>query len=298
VRLVVFYLLGTCLLAAIPASERAAIHEELSEPIVLKLKNGQRIIGNPIKVSERQIQVASAEGAGEIIFTFEIEQIRELSVPGESYKGLAVEWMESGETEDALDLMSMLFAQRSPLLPLLPVGESHFFTYYVDLVLDSPHPARAIAITQALRPQIENPAALRMLDDAVLEGYQSMELYEEAVPLAEAWVAERQPYGETALGYYVLGAARLRAQAYEDALDVALRPIVFASPIPTEALAPCYAVAVSAALGLRERDYARTLYEEMTQRGFEWPSEDATLRPYYKQITEYIKAHEKNAPLL
>ncbi len=282
-------------LHAIPSEERAAIQAELSEPIELKLNNRQQVAGNPIRVSENQIQIASAEGAGEIIFTFEASQIREIVVPGESYKTLAAEWMRAGNTKDALQLMGMLYGQRKTLLPLLPASESHFFTYYVNLVLDSPHPARAIAIIQTLRPQIENPAALRALDDAILESYQTLELYDDARALAEAWVEARKAYGESALGYYVLGTARLRAQAYEEALDLALRPIVFASPIPTDKLAECYAVAVSAALGLRERDYAATLYHEMQARGFDWPSGDRTLEPFLQDITEYLNDNEEES---
>ena len=281
-------------LSAIPSEELATIKAELSEPILLKLKNRQQISGNPINVSEKQIQVASAEGEGEIVFTFELEQIQEITVPGDSYKALAAEWMRSGQSEEALELMGMLYEQRKTLLPLLPASDSHFFTYYVDLVLDSPHPARAIAIIQTLRPQIENPAALRALDDAVLESYQILELYEEAQPLAEAWIKVRKPYGESALGYYVLGAARLRSEAYEEALDLALHPIVFASPIPTDKLAECYAVAVSAALALRERTYAATLYREMQARGFDWPADDRSLQAFLKDINEYINDHEES----
>lgn len=278
---------------AIAPGERAAIRAEISQPITVELDNGQRIAGNPINISEKQIQLASAEGAGEIVFTFETEQIEAIAVPGESYKSLAAEWIQSGELQAALELMSMLYEQRKTLLPLLPASESHFFIYYVELVLASPRPARAIAIIETLRPQIKNPAALRAFEDVTLESYQTLGLLEEALPLAESWVESRKPYGASALGYYVLGAARLREEAYEASLDLALRPIVFASPIPTEHLAECYAVAVSAALGLRERDYAATLYREMQSRSFDWPADDRTLAPFHKDITEYTDDHEQ-----
>jgi tetratricopeptide (TPR) repeat protein len=174
----------------------------------------------------------------------------------------------------------------------MPASESHFFVYYADLVLDSPKPARAIAITENLRPQIENPEALRMLDDALLESYQTLELYEQAASLAEKWLEERNPYGESALGYYVLAASKLRSEAYDEALEFSLQPIVFSSPIPTDKLAHCYAVAVSAALGLRERAYATTLYREMEERGLAWPADDRTLEPYFNKLKEYIEQHE------
>jgi len=293
------YILSLALASVLPASlraispdELATIQTELREPITLKLSNRNTVIGNPVNVSNDSIQMASAEGAGEIVFTFRAEEIRQIDVPGESYKTLALEWMRSGQTEDALELMALLYKQRGPLLPLMPASESHFFVYYADLVLDSPKPARAIAITENLRPQIENPEALRMLDDALLESYQTLELYEQAAPLAEKWLEERNPYGESALGYYVLAASKLRSEAYDEALEFSLQPIVFSSPIPTDKLAHCYAVAVSAALGLRERAYATTLYREMKERGLAWPADDRTLEPYFNKLKEYIEQHE------
>lgn len=277
---------------AIPPDELEAIQLELKQPVTVKLENRNTVVGNPIKVSENQIRIASAEGAGEIVFTFQAEEISEIQVPGEAYKALALEWIDAGQTEDALTLMSMLYTQRRPLLPLLPASESHFFVFYADLVLDSPMPARAIAITNTLRPKIENPEAMRMLDDAILESYQTLELYDEAIPLAEKWLLGREAYGESALGYYVIGAAKIRTESFEEALELGLQPIVFSSPIPTDKLAHCYAVAISAALGLRERDYAATLYREMQERGFEWPANDRTLEPYLKELIEYIEDHE------
>ena len=281
---------------AIEPEERASIQTELRLPITLKLKNSRKITGHPVNVSKDEIQIASTEGAGEIIFTFQANEIQSIELPGESFKALAVEWMEAGHTEDTLELMEMLYQQRSPLLPLLPASESNFFTYYATLVLDSPKPARAIAISNVLRPQIVHPKALRLLDDAILESYQTMELYDEAIPLAEAWVESRSPYEESALGYYVLGAAKLREHAYEDALDLALRPIVFASPIAQDKLAQCYAVATASALELREREYAANLYREMKERDHEWPTDDRSLLPYLEKITDYIASHEDHAP--
>jgi tetratricopeptide (TPR) repeat protein len=281
-----------CLGSKIPADERQAIEAELKAPITLNLKNGQSITGNPISVTEDQIQIASAEGAGEIVFTFNHEEVESIEIPGESYKSLAVEWMEAGQTEKALELMDLLFQQRKTLLHLMPPSESNFFVLYIQLILDSPDPARAIGASTRLRPQIENPAALRALDDAILESYQRLELYEEALPRAKTFIAERAPNGESALGYYVLGCEHLRRAEYTDALDLALQPIVFSSLLPTDKLGHCYAVAISAAFEQRERDYAALLFKEMQNRGFVWPTRDSTLKPYLEKIEEHIADHE------
>jgi tetratricopeptide (TPR) repeat protein len=281
--------------AAIPPVEFAAIDAELHQPIAVHLMNGRTIPGHSIDVTADQLLVATSEGAGEIIYTFNLDEVRDFTIPGESYKTLAVEWMEAGEPENAMELMQMLYLQRVKIIPLLPASESHFFTYYVDLILQSDNPARAIAVTQVLKPQISNPAALRALDDAVLDSYNSLQLYDEARPLTLAWLAERDPYGDSALGYYTYGADLLRSEQYEAALDSALQPIVFSTPNPPDKLAECYAVAISAALGLRDKAYALTLYEEMQERALAWPNQDPTFDTAFKQLNAYLEKTNSEA---
>ena len=279
--------------AAIPAEEFDAIYAELHEPIDVHLINGQTIPGHSIDVSGDLIQIATSEGAGEIIHTFNVNRVDHFTIPGESYKTLAVEWIETGETKNAIELMQLLYLQRVKILPMMPPSESHFFIYYVDLILQSENPARAIAVTAVLKPQISHPAALRALDDAVLDSYNTLQLYDEARPLTQAWLAQRDPYGDSALGYYTHSADLLRSEHYDEALDTALQPIVFSTPNPPDKLAHCYAVAISAALGLREKDYALTLYAEMRERALSWPESDPTFKAPFKQLNELLEKQHR-----
>lgn len=275
-------------LAALTPEDIETIRSELREPVTLRLENGQSILGFPTQVSDNQIQIKAADGAGEIIYTFQQEEIRSIEVPGESYKSLALEWSRSGQNEDALALMDLLYAQRSLLIPILPPSESNFFIIYAQLILDSPKPARAIAVTERLKPQIQNPSAILALEDTILESYYTLELYQTATELAVTWVAERNPYGASALGYYVLGISKLREENYEEALNLALRPIAFSTPIKTEKLAECYALAISASLGLRDTDYATALFAEMQERGFNWPDEEKLLDPFHEKLIKQL----------
>lgn len=293
--LLIILALPTPISAAIPADQLASIDTELHEPIMVHLDNGQTIPGHSIDVSDGLIQIATSEGAGEILHTFKIEQVERFTIPGESYKTLAVEWIESGETENAMELLQMLYLQRVKIIPLLPASESHFFIYYVDLILQSDNPARAIAVTAILKPQISNPAALRALDDAVLDSYNTLQLYDEARTLTQAWLAERDPYGDSALGYYTHSADLLRNEDYDAALDLALQPIVFSTPNPPDKLAHCYAVAISSALGLRDKDYALTLYAEMQARELTWPEADPTFEAPFKKLNEHLEKFNSKA---
>lgn len=281
-----FLLLTTAVTApaAIPHEERDAIYRELQEPTRITLANGRTILGYSIEVEGDRVRIGTSKGGGEAIYTFHPDELARLETTGDSYKALAVEWMEGGETAKAMELMDLLYQQRSQALPLLSPSESHFFIYYVRLILASENPARAIGITKVIQPQIEHPAALRALEDAMLESYNRLELFKEARPLAEAWVAGREPYGASALGYYVLGSALLREEAYEAALDLALQPIVFAAPTVREKLAHCYAVAISAAFHLRDIDYAHLLYKEFKERNLTWPVDDPTFNSAFKKL--------------
>ncbi len=288
-------LLTTLTAGALTPEERAVIVDELRVPIQVHLTNGQTIPGHSIDISGDLIQIASAEGAGEVIHTFNVSEVKQFTIPGEGYKALVVEWLESGDAENAFELMQLLYLQRVKILPLLPAPESHFFIYYVDLILQSPKPARAIAIANILRPQISNQDALHALDDAILDSYNSLQLYEEARPLTQAWLEQRSPYGDSALGYYTSSANLLRGEDYELALECALQPIVFSTPTPPAKLEHCYAAAISAAIGLRDKDYALTLYAEMQERHLKWPEVDPTFDSYFKKLTDYLQKAQRPA---
>jgi len=278
---------------AISPNDLAVIYAELHEPILVHLYNGQTIPGHSIDVSGDQIQIATSEGAGEIIHTFNVNQVDRFTIPGDSYKNLAVEWIEQGNNNHAIQLMEMLYLQRVKILPLLPALESHFFIYYVRLILTSENPARAIAISEVLKPQISHPQALQALNDAILDSYNTLQLYEQTRTLTSVWLEGRNPYGDSALGYYTHSADLLRREDFEGALDSALQPIVFSTPNPPDKLTECYASAICAALGLRDKDYAILLYNEMLERSFEWPQSDPTYEPYFKQLNKYL---EEEAP--
>jgi len=282
-------LLPTQITAAIPPDELTVIDAALHQPITVHLRNGRSISGHSIDVAGNQIQVATSEGAGEIIHTFNVNEVRDFTIPGESYKTLAVEWIDAGESDNAMQLLQLLYLQRVKIIPLLPAAESHFFIDYVDLILQSDNPARAIAVTAILKPQISHPFALRRLEDAVLDSYNNLQLYDQVRSLTQAWLATRDPYGDSALGYYTHSADLLRSEDFDGALDTALQPIVFSTPNPPDKLAHCYAVAISAALGLRDQDHAILLYAEMLARSLTWPETDPTFDLPFKQLNERLK---------
>jgi hypothetical protein len=256
---------------------------EILEPSVINLKNGRIITGHIRQVVNEQLQIVSSEGIGEAIFKFNLDEISEIGLPGDTYKEQSVEWMEMGKLEAARKLMEVLFKQRASLLPVLKPEEVHFFINLIHLNIALVNPARSIAIDELLRPHLIEQRAIDVLDDARLDSYNKLKLYKKARPLAEKWIIDRQPDDRSAIGYYIVSAEHLRSREPEKALEMALKPIAFSSYLKVEKLAHCYSVAIGAALDLRENKYAQILYKEMQNRDLVWP-EDEMLASYLTRL--------------
>lgn len=280
---------ATTLSGAISNEEKAAIRSELQQPIQVYLNNGRSLPGHSIQVSDGSLKIGSAEGSGEIIYTLKPDEIVRFEIPGEHYKSTALAWHQGDRPDDASFLFERLYQQRVNLIPLLPASESHFFCYYAESLFKAGNYPKAIAVAEVLRPQVTSPEAIDLLDDITLASYQNLELYDQATVRARAWVEERKAFGDSALGYYVLADQALRLEAFDEALQIALQPIVFSTATPKAYLAESYAAAISAAIGQREKDYARTLYLEMQERDLLWPESVASFQPYFAKLQGFLE---------
>ena len=113
---------------------------------------------------------------------------------------------------------------------------------------------------------------LQELEDVILMAYYRLSM-PEAADLAAQWIAERSHYGYSALGYYVQATLKLQSGETDQALLAALEPIVFSSQFPMKYLNFCYAIAIKAALDLKQPIHARCLWQEMQERGLSWPEQ-------------------------
>lgn len=270
-------------------AERAEIQLRLREPINIHLVNGRMLPGHSIEIENNTLKIGSAEGAGEIIYTFQASQIERFEIPGESYKTTAIHWLRSGEHASALELMEMLYRQRIQLIRFLPESETNFFCLYAEALLNARQIEAAVAIAEILSPHTQNPQALDLLERTRMQGYQVLSMYDRAVPIAQQWVETHSKQTTSALAYSILAEDALRADEPERAIDLALQPIVFSNPINSAHLAECYAVAIAAALALREKDYAALLYQEMQERELLWPTDNPTLQHFYNKLLKKIE---------
>ena len=192
------------------------------------------------------------------------------------------------EPELAREVLGELFVQRTDLLAVLPPAEVGEFLALARLHLEAGDPTWAVALCRRLRPFLTRQEHLRRLADIELAAQYSLWRVAEMLPLAESWVAERHPGGPSALGFHVLAEHALVSRRPGDAMDWALSVVAMASSGPVESLDHCYAVAVAAALELRDKDHALLLWREMQSRGMEWPR-CPRLRPWRGRIEKLLQ---------
>jgi hypothetical protein len=265
------------LVCASAAAERDtslnAIREVLRGPVEIVLQNGVQYTGRIDAFDGESLDLAVATAArGEAVLTFDKGQIQRLRFPGEAYRETLVRWMEDPtRVADALALFRAFYEQQALYFDLLSESALSLFIEYARFALRNNEPIVAVAVAEEIRPRLQSAATRRRLDDTLVLGFLRAGLDDEAAEAARVWIREADPAGDTALGWRVLAEIHMQAETFEDALWIALQPVAYASAMPMEHLASCYAMAIVSALELRHNDMARRLYLEMIERELSWP---------------------------
>ncbi len=249
----------------------AAMESELSKPVTVINKFGRSVTGRIDRFSETQFTLTAPADAGEVIYTYGRGDDAQLHFPGNDYKLLALDLLDDGHEAVAIPVLRALFAQRSPYLDFLPEKEAVFFARLADAYLGQGKPIDAVATARRLAPHIKTTSVKRKLRDIVLLAHYRLKLQEETRQLAGAWIKTAPRFHDSALGWWVLAQLEFEAENFEAALWNALRPIVFAGPMPMAYRQHCYAVCISSYRALNDDENAQTLTNEMNALDLEWP---------------------------
>lgn len=249
----------------------AAMETELSKPVTVINKFGSSVTGRLDRVSETQFRLTALADAGEVIYTYGPGDDAQIHLPGNEYKLLALDLLDDGHEAEAIPVLRALFAQRSPYLDFLPEKEAVFFARLADAYLGQGRPIDAVDTARRLSPHIKTKSVKRKLQDIVLLAHYHLKLSEETRQLAGAWINETSSYYDSALGWWVLAQLEFEAENFEAALWNALRPIVFAGPMPMAYRQHCYAVCIASYRALEDEESAQTLTNEMNTLGLDWP---------------------------
>ena len=243
----------------------------LSKPVTVINKFGRSLSGRIERVNETQFRLTTRDGTGEVVYTFGKGDDAQIHFPGNEYKLPALDLLDDGHEAEAIPVLQALFAQRAPFLDFLPEKEAVFFTRLADAYLGQGNLIDAVTTARQLAPYIKATSVKRKLQDIVLLAHYQLELPEETRQLAEAWIHIAPRYNDSALGWWVLAQLEFESENFESALWNALRPIVFAGPMPMAYRQHCYAVCIASYRALEDEESAQTLTNEMNTLGLEWP---------------------------
>lgn len=238
------------------------------------LTNGQIYEGYPISVDEERLIFIRPSDGGEAEYSFAPEEVERVEFPGEEQKALATRLYAAGRMGEALPILQALYRQRSAYLDYLPEKDRIFFVKLAETALATGDPTLAAGVSRWLLKHIDNTATRQRLRDIILLGYYRLSLQSDTRQQARAWIDQTPPYGNSALGWYILARLDYDAGKHDAALRTALEPVTFSSQYPMAYLPHAYAVAILSALALEDQPEARALANEMQARHLDWPADE------------------------
>lgn len=245
---------------------------ELQGPITVLLDNGNRQTGRVSSWDGTNLQLEVSIGGGVAEISFLKDDIRDLGFPGNEYKQLLYEWMQSDATvEQAMNLFRAYYQQRGPYLSILNPREISLFVEYAEFALAQDRPLKAVAMIDVISPYIEDERVLDQLEESLLLAFFKGGMREEAEAKAREWIKEAPPSGNSALGWRLLAELHFENEEFETAFWTALHPVAFSNQMPMNHLDACYAFAILAAEELRLKGEPERLAAEMRKRNLAWP---------------------------
>lgn len=270
-------------LLVLPAAASAQLDLEkleadLAGPYSILLENGGRQTGKLVSFDEGSLRLEVELGGGSAEMNFSADQIARIRFPGNEYLSLLDDWAgDPDRVPELLTLYRALYKQRGPFIQYMEKRDLRLFVDYAQLAFENGEPLMAVSVINVLRPFIEDQALLRSLEDTRLLALFRAGRVEEAEAQAREWIASNDPAGASALGWAILAEFYFDQGAYENAFWTALYPVAYSGALPTEHLASCYALAISAARKNRQETVAERLYQEMLDRAMPWPEDLSAL---------------------
>ena len=232
-----------------------------------------------------RVRLRIAADRGEVIYQFAPDEIRSLVFPDADRAEEAVNTAESILRSDRLATLEEVWAGRAGYLPALDRSNRAPLLAYAEGLLAHGRPLEAIARARRLSGLDLDETETERMTAVILLGYEAAGLHQEAAVLAENWCRTHRPSGPSVIGWAVLVRQGLRDEDWESVLWLGLHPVAFGYDAGAVGLDDCYAGIISASLKADDAANAVTLFNEMQERGIEWPDHE----PLYADALRLIE---------
>ena len=247
---------------------------------------GRQFEGKMTVVDDATLRLDAAVGAGAVSYLFSVDKIQTIEFYDAEAIEAGLEAISQGQFATAVEVLRPVHRQRSPFFRLYPseslvepslaLGEAYFETgRYTEAV----GLASALLGSGFAKPEVHAAA-----NQLMLRSFFKLERWEETEILAKRWCEEHHPAEDSALGWWILGEARLAAGDWEAARWISLLPITFSSQLAKPYLEHCYPVVIQSWLSEGNPKKAVRVYREFRERKLPWPEEKSALQASLEEM--------------
>ncbi len=283
-----------CLMGGRLHGQQAADLSVLNEPSSLYQKNGRGMTGQAVGVVDDRLVFKGNAAGGSVEYSFSKDEVERLDFPGNELIIQANSLLDQGRYKEAVAIMEALYQQRARFFAFMPESDVIWFQKLADGAYAAGDYFLAVGVARNVRPYVTDARIRRELYDRELLAHYHLPLLDKTQALADEWVENWEPYGESALGWYVLGQLAYDRDEPDEALWLCLRPIVFSSQFHTDFLGHAYALAIGAAVEVEDFSQAEQLLQEMKERNLAWP-EEPKLEAFKTYYVEGIPVPEEES---
>lgn len=244
---------------------------QLSATDLIELTNGKTIRG---ELSGRQsvyVTVVISEGQSEAELRLKPDEIVSILFSDSSSKDEAVNGYSTNDPYQTTILLETLVRKRLPYMDLLSHSDETLFAMLLESYIQSGRAVDALDRAKLWRNKLRAKDVIDQIEELQIIAAKDTGDLDEAIFYSKRWIESGKSARKTALPWSTLAEESLNEGRIENALWIALNPIVFTHPNTPRFIENAYEIAVFAAYQLDDFDYALQLYTDMKLRKLNWP---------------------------
>ncbi len=258
-QLVSIMILIAGLMTALPASDS------------IELTNGKTLSGNLAGRQSIYVVLSLSEGQSEVEMRLKPDEIKRILFSDSTSKEEAIDQYPTSDPFQATTLLEKLARKRLPYMDLLSHSDELLFAMLLESYIQSGRADDALDRAKLWRTKLKSTEIVDQIDELQIIAAKNAGHLDEAIFYSKRWIDSGKPARETALPWSTLAEKSLNEGEIEEALWLALNPIVFTHPNTPRFLENAYEIAVFSAYQLDDLDYALQLYTDMKLRKLSWP---------------------------
>jgi|GEM_PF-2494255 len=224
--------------------------------------------GIPQGIQNQRFSLVTRDGQGEATFYFTSDQIQEIDFLDLETLQEAEDLRASDDWSGFTEKLEAVWLKRSPYVKFL--NEPTLAQPGIELMEAYLHTNRdmeaATLGTTILRMYPDSEFIKSHTLETLMLAYLRLELTDRAQALAKEWVEQHAVTEPDAFGCWILGECYFNQEEYAKARWISLRPIAFATRLPTRKLPDCYTLVAACSWHLGQSEEAAWWLSEAEER--------------------------------